>query len=477
MSNINWQDVEKWNKDYVLKAFCTEEEYGTTFIESTEGDYLIDKDGNRWLDFCNQLYCVNAGQKVPEVQEAIREATKRYGFVWDTYTTDYKAEAAKILIEDILHKECKTNWAKKVRFTLGGGDSIEVAMMLARMATGKPLIATREHAYHGVSSGAVGLTRLGPSRNHASDATEHTQQVPGADFQGTFMCPAPFCYRCPLGHTYPECKCAYADGTLPCVKQTEQTIISYNLDRVAALVTEPAYGAGTLMPPKEYLPQIQKMVRKLGILWIVDEVLMGFGRLGEWFGHQYYGHDIEPDIMTIAKGITSSAMPVGAVVVGEKVADYIAKIRWNHVSTFSGHPLGMAAAVANMKYLIKNQVPAQCKEAGEYFRGELLNLQEKHKSIGLVAGAGMFWQVELVKNRETKEAFIPSDRYYYFSGNQSILPTHIVGDKCAEKGVILTGFVPNTLRIGASCTVSKADMDKAIDALDYALNTMDEMCD
>lgn len=471
MTNINWNDVEKWNKDYVLKCFTTEEEYGTTFIERTEGDYLITPEGDRLLDFCNQLFCVNAGQNVPEVQETIREATERYGFLWDVYTTDYKAETAKILCEDIpgLNK-----WAKKVRFTLGGGDSVETAITIARLVSGKSMIATREHAYHGVTGNAVSCTRMAPSRNHASFANEPTKQVAGTDFGGTFCCPAPHCYRCSLGHTYPACKGALPGGVLPCVYQTEQTLLGHNLDRVAALITEPAHGAGTIMPPMEYLPQIQEMVRRLNIIWIVDEVLMGFGRLGEWMGHQYYG-DIEPDMITIAKGLTSSAMPTGAVILGDKIASYMENIRWNHVSTFSGHPLAMAAAKANLQYMLKNDVPGQCKQAGEYFTAKLHELEEKHPTIGLVAGAGMFYQVELVKNRETREPFIPVDRFTSFTGDCSDYPVKIVGAKCAEKGVLLTGFAPNTLRIGASCTVSNADMDKAIDALDYALDYLDTL--
>lgn len=202
---------------------------------------------------------------------------------------------------------------------------------------------------------------------------------------------------------------------------------------------------------------------------------MGFGRLGKWFGHMYYSDDIYPDLMTTAKGLSSSSMPIGAVVVGEKIANYMEKIRWNHVSTFSGHPLGVAAVCANLKYLLKNDAPGKCAEAGEYFRSELLALQEKHKTVGLVAGAGMFWQVELVKNKETKEAFIPEDRFYQYQGMQTI-PVGIVGGECAKKNVILTGFCPNTLRIGASCMVSKADMDKAIDALDGALTVLDNQC-
>ena len=471
MSKIDWKQVEQWNKDYVVKCFAKESEYGTMFVESAEGDYLIDASGNRWLDFYNQLYCVNAGQRIPEVQQAIKDATDRYGFVWDVYTTDYKAEAAKVLIEDILGKD---SWAGQVRFTLGGGDSVEVASLIARLLTGKHLIATREFGYHGVSSGAVSFTRIIASRNNAvTEEYGKSREIPGADYNGSYMVPAPFCYRCALGHSYPECKCIYADGTLPCVKQTELVIRSHGVQRTAAIITEPAQGAGTIIPPKEYLAQIQEMKNRLGILWIMDEVLMGFGRLGEWFGHQAFDGEIKPDIMTTAKGLTSSALPAGAVVISKELAKQLGEMRWNHVSTFSGHPIVLAAAAANMKHLIKNNVPAQCKKAGEYFGQELLALHEKHPSIGFIGGKGMFWQVELVKDRETKEPFITDDRYLTFAGDQSKYPIHIIEEKCAEKGVLLGGFLPNTLRIGASCVVSKADMDKAIDALDYGLTYLE----
>lgn len=474
MSNIDWKQVKDWDKKYILKALFAEDEYAPMYIEHTEGDYLVDADGNKWLDMCNQLYCVNAGQSVPEIQEAIAEATKRYGFVWDEYATDYKAEAAKLLVEDVVNAHNKTKWAKKARFTLGGGDSVEVASMLARLVTGKNLIATRVYGYHGVSAGAVSFTRLNPSRNSEAKADGSTKPLAGADYQGSYAVPAPFCYRCPLGHKCPE-ECKQANGQLACVKQTEDIIRSHGIDRTAAIITEPAMGAGTIMPPKEYLEQIFEMKNRLGILWICDEVLMGFGRLGKWFGHQYFNEDIYPDLMTTAKGLSSSSMPIGAVVVGEKVANYMEKIRWNHVSTFSGHPLGVAAVCANLKYLLKHDAPKVCAENGEYFRGKLLELQEKHKTVGLVAGAGQFWQVELVKNKETKEAFIPSDRFYEYQGMDT-LPIAVVAGECAKQNVILTGFCPNTLRIGASCFVTKADLDKAIDAMDKGLTALDAQC-
>ena len=427
MNKIDWSKVKEWDEKYVVHALATKKEYSTIFVERTHGDYLVTPEGEELLDFANQLNCVNAGQNIPEIQEGIREALERYGFLWDTYTSNYKAEVAKILIEDILGGK---GWAAKVRFCLGGSDAVETAIQLARLYTGRPLIGTRLYGYHGVSSGAIQLTRLNTSRGHASDAGDHLKMVPTQSYTNTFVCPAPFCYRCSLHHTYPECKCARADGILPCVAQTEEIIRNHGVENVAALITEPAFGAGTIIPPKEYLPQIEDMKNRLGILWIVDEVLMGFGRLGEWFGHQAMAdRPVKPDMITCAKGITSSALPLGAVIVNQKIADFMDEIRWNLVSTFSGHPLVLAASKANLQYMMEHDVPGQCKKAGEYFRAGLQRLYEKHPSIGFFAGEGMFWQIEIVKDRETKEPFVKEDRNTHVSGDtsHSVSYTHLRG--------------------------------------------------
>jgi taurine--2-oxoglutarate transaminase len=473
MTKIDWNKIAEWDKKYNVHAFLTKEEYGTTFVEHTEGNYLYQPDGSKLLDFYNQLYCVNIGQNVPEVQEAIKEALDRYGFVWDIYTTDYKAEVSKILIEDILKG---SGWAAKVRYALGGGDAVETAILIARLMSGRPLIATREHGYHGVSSGAVQLTSLVPSRSYASYPDHPIRVVAGSTFQNTFICPTPFCYRCSLGHNYPECKSVCADGTLPCVRQTEEMIAAHNVANVAALITEPANGAGTIMPPKEYLPQIEDMKNRLGILWIVDEVLMGFGRLGEWFGYQAMStRPVKPDMITAAKGITSSSLPLGAVIVSQRVADFMDSIRWNHVCTFAAHPLPLAAAKANLNYMIKHNLPAECKKIGEYFRNELHTLAEKYKTIGLVAGEGMFWQLEIVKNKETREAFVPEDRFTTFSGKKlDVWPIHLISKYAGQKGVLIGGFVPNTLRMGGACNTTKEEIDLVVSALDYAFKNMEK---
>lgn len=471
MKTIDWGKIEEWNRKYIVKCFATQDEYHWFPVEKTEGDYLIMPDGARVLDFFNQLYCVNSGQKNPKIVEYIKEALDRYGFVWDIYTTDYKATVAKMIIEDILGDQ---DWPGKIRYTNSGGESVEVACIIARLFSGKSLIATREHAYHGVTGGAVALNRVYAGRSHLSgDLDPAVRNVPGQGYGNTLLCPTPFCYRCSLGHTYPECK--GCGSQLPCVLHTERLILNHGLDQVAAIITEAVYGAGTIVPPDEYLPQIYEMTRRLNILWIADEVLMGFGRLGTWFGYQKYGKQLKPDIMTMAKGLTSSQIPCGAVLVSKEIAAFMDNMRWNHVSTFSGHPIALAAAQGNLEYMIENNIPEMGRTAGEYFGSRLNELAEKHKTVGLVAGAGMFWQVELVKNKRTKEPFIAADRYTAFAGSLKDYPTGMILKKCLEKGVLLGGFVPNTLRIGASLTVCRSDMDKAVDALDYALDYLDAM--
>lgn len=471
-SKIDWNQVKEWDKKYLIHANIRGDEYGTVFVDHTEGDYLITPEGRRLLDFCNQLVCVNAGQNVPEIQNAIKDALDRFGFVWDIYTTDYKAELAKMLVEDILGD---SGWASKVRFCLGGSDAVETAMHIARLYSRKPLIASRMYGYHGVSAGAVQATRIRESRGIGVNANEKVDPVPGRNYSGTFVCPVPFCFRCPLGQKYPNCKTTNNKGQLACVKMTEEIICNHGIENVAAIITEPALGAGIIVPPDDYLPQIEDMKNRLGILWIVDEVLMGFGRMGEWFGYQAMSErSVKPDIITTAKGITSSALPLGAVIVNKEIGDYMDSIRWMHVSTFSGHPLPLAAAIANLKYMIAHDAPGQSKKAGEYFRSGLQKMYDKHPSIGLFAGKGMFWEVELVKNRETNEPFFEEDRNV--SGGEDVTqwPNSIISAKAMEKDVIIKGVAPNSLRIAASCFVTKEDMDKFFDAFDYALTYLEE---
>ena len=184
-------------------------------------------------------------------------------------------------------------------------------------------------------------------------------------------------------------------------------------ETVAGFLTEPAQGAGMIHPPKEYFPQIREMTQRLGILWLDDEVMTGFGRLGEWFGYKCY--DVTPDIMAVAKGLISSALPAGGVVLSKEVAEFFDKWRFSTMSTFGSHPLAMAAICANLEAMVEENILERVRDLGAHLGAGLNELQQKHPCLGLASGRGLMWALELVRNKETREPFIGVDRYSIYA--------------------------------------------------------------
>lgn len=473
MGRVDWKQVEEWDAKYCLHPLAAAHEYTFTPVERVEGDYLILPDGTRVLDMVNQLICVPCGQCVPEIQRSIAEALNRYGFVWDGFCTDYRARAAKLLIEDILGSY---KWPGKVRFVSSGSEAVELALMVAKLWKNRPYIISREFAYHGWTMGAAGCTKLPGYAAQLADTEQEdiARFIPSHPAGGFFVVPNPDCYDCPVGHTYPQCRSV--GDELPCVKATRRIIEAVNPQLVAAMITEPICGAASIAPPPpEYFPQIRRLTREMDIAWICDEVMMGFAKTGHWFAHQAWGDDVEPDILVMAKGLGNSALPVGGIIVSKEIAEFLDRKRWIHVATFGAHPVAMAAVCANLEYMLEHDAPARFRKLGEYFGRKLMELEKKHKTVGQVKGMGMVWAVELVKDKKTKERFIPQNRGAKYAGDIKKYPVEIIMTRTLEKGVIITGFAPNTLRISASMNISTAELDKAIDALDYALDYLDSL--
>lgn len=470
---MDWEKVKEWDMKYYLPVGKSMEEYVHIPVARAEGCYIYRPDGTKILDFLSEAISVNIGHCHPKVQEAIREATERYSYVRSGFCTDYRAKASKLIIEDLLGPD---EWAGRLRFCSTGSEAVETALIIARLYTNRPNTITRDSAYHGWTQGAAGCTRVRTYRNTITSAKEvEIRDDPlMASMPGFYVAPAPFCYRCPIGHEYPGCK--MADGKLACVYATENLINTLGPETVAAIITEPIFGAGTIQPPPEYNPQIRRMTKELGILWIDDEIICGFGRLGKWFGYQWY-EDVKPDIMTMAKGISSSAIPAAGVVVSKEVAKFFEEHRWWTLSTFASHPIAMAAAVANIEAMMEMNIPELALKAGKYLESTLDELANKHICVGLVSGQGLLWGIEIVRNRQTREPFVKRDRQDLYSGYLKKNPNEIVGEKCFEKGVFLGGFSPNTVRIGPPLTISEDEMNQAVDALDYALTEIDKLCD
>ena len=358
-------------------------------IVATDGDAIELSDGTRLLDFTSGLLCTNAGHRNERIRSAIVEALDRDGFVWEAWATDYRSRAAKLIVEDLLGPD---DWAGRVRFTSSGSEAIELALLVAKLVTGRPNVITRDFAYHGWTTGALSLMGLPGSRGILAAAdSDEIRRPAGVPMPGVHFAPAPYCFSCPIGHTYPACK--RGGDTLACIDSLEHLIRTLGPDSIAAVVAEPIFGVGMFHPPEEYLLQLRELTRTYGILWIDDEVMTGFGRTGKAFAYQH-SPGVTPDLMTLGKGMVSAALPAGGVVMSRAVSEVMDRYRWETVSTFAGHPVVAAAVVANIEWLIEERVPERATTLGLYLGSRLQELAATHPCVAEVAGAGLLWAVE-----------------------------------------------------------------------------------
>jgi taurine--2-oxoglutarate transaminase len=465
---VDWDAVRRWDEQYVFHVLATADEYVSLPVESAEGCYVTLADGRRILDFANQLVCVNMGHRHPKIQQAIRDATERFGYVWEGMTTEYRSRAAKLMMEDMGLGE----WAGRVRFLSTGTESVENMILFAKLYTGRRNIVTRTYDYHGWTgslSGANGVR--GYRASLASGSGEpRIRDVPDAPSPNFHYAPAPHCYRCPIGHTYPTCK--DASGTLACVNATEHIIRSLGPETVAGFLTEPAQGAGMIHPPAEYFPQIRELTRRLDVPWLDDEVMTGFGRLGEWFGYKIY--DVTPDIMSVAKGLSSSALPAAGVVLSKDVAAFFDQWRFSTMSTFGSHPLGMAAVCANLEAMLEENVLERVRVLGDRLGRGLEELKRAHPSVGNVSGRGLMWAIELVRDRATREPFVSVDRYSIYAATGEVPASQVVGRVCFDEGVAIGAFLPNSIRLATAFVATETDIDRGLAALDKGLAALDQ---
>jgi 4-aminobutyrate aminotransferase-like enzyme len=268
----------------------------------------------------------------------------------------------------------------------------------------------------------------------------------GPYLSGVAFAPAPYCYRCFLGHEYPDCG-------LQCAKIIEDVINYGTSNNVAAFIAEPILGeGGIIVPPKEYFKEAKKILDKYGILFIDDEVQTGFARTGKMFGIEHYG--VDPDIVTMAKGI-ADGFPLGACTAREDIGN--AFEAGDHLSTFGGNPVSCAAALANIDYMLNEKLADKAADKGKYLMKQLSEMQEDYKLIGEIRGKGLIIGVELVKDQKSKAPAAEE--------------TVKVRDMCREKGILLGhgGIKGNVLRIQPPLVIDKEQMDKILEAIATSL--------
>ncbi|MBT8492149.1 MAG: aspartate aminotransferase family protein [Deltaproteobacteria bacterium] len=422
---------EKHDK-YLFKAvsnFYSE----PTVLHEGEGSRVKDLDGREFLDFFGGILTVSVGHANEDVNTAVITQVRRLTHVSTLYPNVPIVELA----EKLAH--ATPGSLQKCFFTASGTEADETAVMMAQVHTGNTELVALRHGYSGRSALAQSLTAHAPYRALPTQiaAIKHAA--------------APYCYRCPFKQTYPKCGVA-------CAEDIEELIQTTTTGKVAGMLAEPIQGVGGFItPPREYFEIAADIVRKYGGVFIADEVQTGFGRTGKMWGIEQYG--VEPDMMTMAKGI-ANGLPLAAVVATPEVADSFSK---NTISTFGGNPVSCAAAGAVLDVIERDKLVDNAKNMGELLRAGLEELQAAHPStIGDVRGMGLMQAMELVKDETVQ------DRTHNKDAVARLF------EETKKRGLLIGkgGLHGNIIRITPMLNVTKAEVDEALGILKESFKAM-----
>src|SRR6476469_6685703 len=438
------QQVVDDAKRFVLHSWSVQDALNPIAVAGAEGRHFWDYEGKRYLDFASQLVNVSIGHQHPRLVAAIKEQADKLCTIGPPMATEPRSTLARLITEvtpgDLTMSFC----------TNGGAEANENAIKLARWYTGRHKIIARYRSYHGATAGGITLT--GDPRRWAAE--------PG--IPGVVRMFDPYTYPCPAGHPDP---CPVGTGA----PHLEEILQYEGASNVAAVILETVTGTnGIIVPPDGYLQSIREVCDRHGILLIADEVMAGFGRTGKWFAVDNW--DVVPDILTVAKGINSGYVPLGAMIVREPIAAWVRDKMFAGGLTYSGHPLACASGVASIEAFQEEGIVENAAAMGEVFRTELARLQDKHPSIGEVRGLGCFWGLELVKNRDTREPLVP------FNGSgDAAKPMAAVMKRALDSGLYLMTHW-NVVMCCPPLTITRDELDEALGILDDALTVADEYC-
>ena len=428
------------DREYVFHSWSAQGAITPLAVAAAEGSYFWDFDGNRYLDFSSQLVNVNIGHQHPKVVKAIQDQAGRLSTIAPQHANDMRGEAARRIVDRAGDRH------RMVFFTNGGADAIENAIRMARLHTRKHKILSAYRSYHGNTGAAIQAT--GDPRRWPNEYA--AQQV---HFFG------PYPYRSPFWSDSPE------QETERALQHLEQVIQFEGPGTIGAVLLETVVGtAGVLVPPPGYLEGLRALCDKYEILWIADEVMCGFGRTGSWFAWQHFG--AEPDLITFAKGSNSGYVPVGGVVISGEVAATFRERVFPGGLTYSGHPLAAASIVASIDAMTEEGIVDNAARIGTDVLGPgLRDLQERHPVIGEARGLGVFWALDLVSDRATKEPLAPY-------GGTSPAMAELVGE-CKKRGLMpFTNF--NRMHVVPPCTVTDAEAKEGLAILDEVFAIVDK---
>lgn len=412
-------------------------------IESGDGVHITDIDGRRFIDCQGGLWCVNAGYGRREIIDAVTRQMEQLPY-YSLFPGSTNAPA--IALASRLAEIAAPEGMVKASFGLGGSDAVETALKIARQywkLEGQPQkfkFVSLYNGYHGLNFG--GMSACGGVAWKAS----YEPLMPGF-----FQVEGPHLYRNPFTQD-PE------ELAEICAQLMERQIEIQGPDTVAAIIAEPVQGAGgVIVPPASYWPRLRQIADKYNLLLIADEVITGLGRSGSLFGARGWG--VKPDIMCLAKGISSGYVPLSATLVNARVASAWERDAgftsvYMHGYTYSGHPVACAAGLAAIDIVLRENLADNARTVGDYFLQRLLELKDKHRAIGDVRGKGLMLAIELVRDRETREPFGPQDAY-----------PQAISEGCVNQGVMIRTIV-NKLIISPPLTFTQDHVDEVVSVLD-----------
>ena len=416
------------------------------FAERGEGIYLWDNKGRRYIDGSSGAAVANIGHGRAEIAQAIAEQAAKVAYVHGTvFSTE--------VLENYSARLSALTPVVNPRFFYlsSGSEAIETALKFARQVSlargeaAREVVISRWGSYHGATLGALSVTGKPRMRTPFAPLFRDQPHIP-----------PPYCYRCPFGETYPSCD-------LACAQALETEILHQGADRVMAFIAESVGGAtqGAVVPPEDYWLRIAQICDRYGVLLIVDEVMAGFGRTGRWFGIQHF--DVEPDIITMGKGVTGGYFPLSITAVKDSDVQAVLDAHGDfvHGSTYSHHAVGAAAAQATLDYLEQHDLVTATAHLGTYLGDQLEAELGELPCVGNIRGLGMLRGVEFVVDRETKEPFPPEIQF-----------NRRVGDLAFERGVIfypgggcVNGVRGDHLLIAPPFIITKAEIDEMVGLL------------
>ncbi len=432
------------DKAHVFHSWSAQDEIAPAPVKSASGAVFTDYEGNDYLDFASQLVYTNLGHQHPRLVSAIKDQADRLVTVAPAFANDARSQLAAMIAAvapgDLNH----------VFFTNGGAEANENAVRMARVHTGRRKVMSMYRSYHGSTSTAISMT--GDPRRWANEPSDSSV----VHFFG------PYDYRSPFYSSSPQ---EESDRAL---EQLEQQIILEGAGTVAAIIMETVVGTnGILVPPPGYLAGVRELCDRYGIVYIADEVMAGFGRTGQWFAVDNW--DVTPDLISFAKGVNSGYVPLGGVVISDAIRETFAHRAFPGGLTYSGHPLACAVGVESLRVMEDDGVLERVRDLGErVVRPFVEDLAQRHPVVGAVRGVGLFWAIELVRDRESREPLVP-----FNAAGEANAPMVEFAAACKARG--LWPFMHfNRVHVAPPLVISEEELVRGLQITDEALGLLDQ---